>query len=70
MQVETYGSMEKKEKTAFILEQTRLCLDSNDYVRGLIIARKINPKILNDAGFDVRLSFSPAPSRFSLTAPP
>lgn len=54
VQVETYGSMEKKEKTDFILEQTRLCLDSKDFVRGLIIARKINPKVLTEEGFDVR----------------
>jgi len=52
IQVETYGSMEKKEKTDFILEQTRLCLDSDDFVRGLIIARKINTKVLGEAGFD------------------
>jgi 26S proteasome regulatory subunit N5 len=54
VQVETYGAMEKREKTEFILEQVRLCLDSGDFIRAQIISRKINTKILNDAGFEVR----------------
>ncbi|KAI9277240.1 PCI domain-containing protein [Phascolomyces articulosus] len=31
LQVETFGSMEKREKTDFILEQMRLCLAKHDY---------------------------------------
>jgi len=46
VQVETYGSMEKREKTEFILEQTRLCLDANEFIRAHIVAKKINPKLL------------------------
>lgn len=33
LQVETFGSMEKREKTDFILEQMRLNLARKDYVR-------------------------------------
>eukprot|EP00252_Welwitschia_mirabilis_P017915 TRINITY_DN3994_c0_g1_i1.p1 TRINITY_DN3994_c0_g1~~TRINITY_DN3994_c0_g1_i1.p1 ORF type:complete len:476 (-),score=111.90 TRINITY_DN3994_c0_g1_i1:148-1575(-) len=46
--VETFGAMSKPEKIAFILEQVRLCLDRNDYMRAQILSRKINPR-----GFDV-----------------
>ncbi|KAH7427329.1 hypothetical protein KP509_10G039600 [Ceratopteris richardii] len=43
--VETFGAMAKTEKIAFILEQVRLCLDCNDYMRAQILARKINPRV-------------------------
>lgn len=43
--VETFGAMAKTEKIAFILEQVRLCLDRQDYVRAQILSRKINPKV-------------------------
>ncbi|XP_057806920.1 26S proteasome non-ATPase regulatory subunit 12 homolog A-like [Salvia miltiorrhiza] len=43
--VETFGAMAKTEKIAFILEQVRLCLDRQDYVRAQILARKISPRV-------------------------
>ncbi|KAI5060109.1 hypothetical protein GOP47_0024529 [Adiantum capillus-veneris] len=43
--VETFGAMAKTEKIAFILEQVRLCLDRNDYMRAQILARKISPRV-------------------------
>ena len=46
-QVEIIGAMEAREKTDYILDQMRLVLGQNDYVRLPIIAKKINPKILN-----------------------
>jgi 26S proteasome regulatory subunit N5 len=51
VQVETFGSMKKKEKTNFILEQMRLCLAKKDYIRAQIMSRKINPKVLDDKEF-------------------
>ncbi|TGZ67496.1 hypothetical protein CRM22_004765 [Opisthorchis felineus] len=48
LQVETYGSMEKKEKVEFMLEQIRLGLAKKDYIRTQIISRKISPKFFND----------------------
>lgn len=48
MQVETYGSMEKREKVELILEQMRLCLAKQDYVRTQIIAKKISTKFFDD----------------------
>eukprot|EP00177_Eucheuma_denticulatum_P004761 GFKZ01008652.1.p1 GENE.GFKZ01008652.1~~GFKZ01008652.1.p1 ORF type:complete len:522 (-),score=92.68 GFKZ01008652.1:284-1696(-) len=47
MQVETFGGMERSEKFEFILEQIRLCLEKNDFIRGAIIAKKIMPRQLN-----------------------
>lgn len=47
MQVETFGGMERFEKFDFILEQIRLCLERNDFIRGAIIAKKIMPRQLN-----------------------
>nr|XP_018902865.1 PREDICTED: 26S proteasome non-ATPase regulatory subunit 12 [Bemisia tabaci] len=48
LQVETYGSMEKKEKVELILEQMRLCLAKRDYIRTQIISKKINTKFFED----------------------
>lgn len=48
LQVETYGSMEKKEKVELILEQMRLCLAKQDYIRTQIISKKINTKFFED----------------------
>lgn len=42
--VETFGAMAKTEKIAFILEQVRLCLDKQDFVRAQILSRKISPR--------------------------
>lgn len=50
LQVETFGSMEKKEKVEFILEQMRLCLAKKDYIRTQIISKKINTKYFEDVG--------------------
>ena len=44
-QVETLGGLDKREKTTFILEQVRLCLDTGDFVRAQIMAKKISTKV-------------------------
>uniref|UniRef100_A0A8D8UH19 26S proteasome non-ATPase regulatory subunit 12 n=1 Tax=Cacopsylla melanoneura TaxID=428564 RepID=A0A8D8UH19_9HEMI len=54
LQVETYGSMEKKEKVTLILEQMRLCLAKKDYIRTQIISKKINTKLFDDEKDDVQ----------------
>ncbi|CAD6245542.1 unnamed protein product [Miscanthus lutarioriparius] len=46
-QVETFGSMAKTGKIAFILDQVRLCLDRQDYVRAQILSRKISARVPN-----------------------
>ncbi|OQR69386.1 26S proteasome non-ATPase regulatory subunit 12-like [Tropilaelaps mercedesae] len=48
LQVETFGSMERREKVELILEQMRLCLAREDYVRTMIIAKKISIKFFKD----------------------
>lgn len=53
MQVETYGSMEKKEKVEFILDQMRLCIAVKDYIRTQIISKKINTKFFQEEGTEV-----------------
>ncbi|KHN09567.1 26S proteasome non-ATPase regulatory subunit 12, partial [Glycine soja] len=45
--VETFGAMAKTEKIAFILEQVRLCLDCQDYVRAQILSRKISTRVFD-----------------------
>ncbi|KAF9927413.1 26S proteasome non-ATPase regulatory subunit 12 [Linnemannia zychae] len=58
LQVETFGSMEKREKTDFILEQMRLCLLKRDYVRANIISKKINIRYFKDTDVqDLKLRF-------------
>jgi 26S proteasome regulatory subunit N5 len=49
--VETYGSLSKKEKATYILEQMRLNLLKKDYIRMLIHSRKMNPKTIEEKGF-------------------
>ena len=46
--VETFSSMERKEKYDFILEQMRLALLTEQFNQAQIISRKINPKIFNN----------------------
>lgn len=46
-QVETLGSMEKKEKTGLILEQVRYCLAVKDYIRAQIISKKISTRFFD-----------------------
>jgi 26S proteasome regulatory subunit N5 len=58
LQVETFGSMEKREKTEFLLEQMRLCLANGDYVRTLIISRKIGLNFFkSEENHDLKLRF-------------
>jgi hypothetical protein len=58
VQIETYGSMEKKEKAEFILEQTRLTIRQRDFVRTGILANKLNRKVLDEEGFEeIRLRY-------------
>ena len=49
VQVETIGEMSKREKTAYILDQMRLCLAKGDIVRTAIISKKVNPKVFADS---------------------
>merc|ERR1711991_267722 len=51
LQVETYNTMERKEKTDYILEQIRLCIATNDYARAQIISKKISERLINHADF-------------------
>ncbi|XP_065065829.1 26S proteasome non-ATPase regulatory subunit 12-like [Rhopilema esculentum] len=58
LQVETYGSMEKREKVEFILEQMRLCLAKKDYIRTQIISKKISVKFFDsDKEQDLKLKY-------------
>jgi 26S proteasome regulatory subunit N5 len=44
LQVETFGSMERREKTEFILEQVALCIENGDWTQAGILSRKISTK--------------------------
>lgn len=58
VKVETFGSMEKREKVEFILEQMRLCLAKKDYSRTQILSRKISPKFFQEDGTeDLKLKY-------------
>lgn len=39
--VETFGAMHRSEKIAYVLEQMRLCMDNNDFIRAQILSRKV-----------------------------
>ena len=58
VQVETYGSMDRREKIEFILYQMKIMIKKEDYIRLYIISKKINRKNLNDAGIeDLKIIF-------------
>jgi 26S proteasome regulatory subunit N5 len=57
------------EKTDFILEQMRLLLDANDYVRTQIMSRKINTRVLTENGFEVMQRFSRQSIVYRCTVP-
>lgn len=47
--VETFGSMDRREKAEFILEQMRLNYERNDLAKLAIVAKKINTKLFENA---------------------
>jgi 26S proteasome regulatory subunit N5 len=58
LQVETYGSMDKREKTDFILEQIRLCMAKKDYTKAQIVSKKISSKFFDDPAYqDLKVRF-------------
>lgn len=58
LQVETYGSMDKREKVEFILEQMRLCLLKKDWIRAGIISKKISVRFFEDeSSHDLKLKY-------------
>lgn len=50
--IETYGSLSKREKIEFLLEQIRLTLAKKDYVRAHIVSNKVNRKVLGEEGME------------------
>ena len=44
LQVETFGSMDRREKTEFILQQVALCIEKGDWTQAGILSRKISTK--------------------------
>ncbi|KAK7207283.1 hypothetical protein BZA70DRAFT_8389 [Myxozyma melibiosi] len=58
LQVETYGSMDNREKTEFILEQVQLCVLRDDFTQALILSRKISTNYFdNDDVEDLKLRY-------------
>lgn len=58
LQVETYGSMDNREKTEFILEQIQLCVTRGDYTQAAILSRKISTRYFEDEEVhDLRLRY-------------
>jgi len=54
LQVETFGSMEIKEKVHFLLDQMRLSIHRKDFVRASIIANKISTKFFDDKSSEIQ----------------
>ena len=58
LQVETFGSMDKREKVELILEQMRLCLAKKDYIKAQILSKKIHTKFFVDESVqDLKLKY-------------
>lgn len=59
VQVESFGAMERREKTEYILAQMRLVLLKKDFVRTQIISKKLNPKLLEADDFqDLKIRYN------------
>ena len=52
IQIETYGSLETKDKVEFILYQMKLVLMRKDFVRCQILSRKISKRHLSEVGLE------------------
>ena len=52
VQIETYGSLDRKEKVDYILYQVWIMLLKKDFVRTYIISKKIDPPHLNEKGLE------------------
>jgi 26S proteasome regulatory subunit N5 len=50
LQVETFGSMEKRERLEFILEQLRLLVAMREWAKAQIVSRKIQAKVFETHG--------------------
>jgi len=58
LQVETFGTMERREKVELLLEQIRLGLAKKDYIRTQIVAKKIQTKFFDDESYqDLKLRY-------------
>jgi 26S proteasome regulatory subunit N5 len=58
VQVETFGAMERREKSEYILDQMRLVLAKKDFIRTQIISKKLNPKLLEADDFqDLKIRY-------------
>lgn len=58
VQVDTFGTMEKREKVEFILEQMRLLIANEDIIKAQIVAKKINPKFFNEESYsDLKFNY-------------
>jgi 26S proteasome regulatory subunit N5 len=53
--VETYGSLSRREKAEYIIQQVRLNLRRKDFVRALIHSRKMNRRTLEESGGEAAL---------------
>lgn len=51
LQVETFGSLDKREKVDFILEQMRLAISTHEYSKATLISRKVTNKTFQAEGF-------------------
>lgn len=67
LQVETYGSMDRREKTDIILEQVRLSIANSEFVQANVLSRKISTKFLEaDENTDLKLRFYELKIRLAL----
>lgn len=67
LQVETYGSMERREKTDIILEQVALCIARGDFTQAGVLTRKISTKFLEEEdSSDLKLRFYELKIRLAL----
>ncbi|KAH0478547.1 MAG: uncharacterized protein KVP18_002496 [Porospora cf. gigantea A] len=65
--IETFNGMEAKEQAEFVLEQLRLVMLNEDWIRAQIVSRKISPKLLDSEEMQgIKLRFNEMMVEFNL----
>ncbi|ELP91034.1 26S proteasome non-ATPase regulatory subunit, putative [Entamoeba invadens IP1] len=58
MHIETFTSLDKKERMDFLLVQLRISLECDDYLRAMLLSNKVNRTTIQSEGFEeLRLEF-------------
>ena len=59
VQIETVGSMDRREKFEFILQQMQMCLEAKEYLKAHLVSKKVGFRAIREEQFEVGTPFLP-----------